>query len=621
MMLIIQYNARSLTKANPIQFKSHLHKYKPHVALISETFWKDTFLVKFKNYNVINKNRQSQAGGGVALLIHKSLQFTLINLPDFRTIEAVGASIDVTNDSTYQKFDMISIYIPNGDHCDPEERRHLTQARNENIIICGDFNEHHGRWETSCVNSNQSGRAIANLLEDNMNIELATPRDLGIRQNPSTLNHSTIDLALMSPHLSISSVFTRGPNIGSDHLPIHIQTRARPAVSISRAPSWCFDKADWKIWNESLNEKITSSKFYTTSRPDLKYQIFHNAVLAATEPSNIFLSKPSRKLRAEPAQPWWNADCKKAVAQGRRARNACDPRKGGINCATNRAALREKDNKRDRIINKAKKDSLIEHIKRLNPKSNPARTWAFVKTWTTRIKPPDLNSSPLTDPSTNRLTTRPEEKAKILSSQYDHQKRFTPDNSELEDIINLKVNSTDPNALNSNVTQHELNYGTQNLTSNAMGRDSIHNEMFKKMSEFNKRHLLHMLNTMLFTTYVPPDWKHATIIPLCKLNKPPENPESYRLISLTSCLGKIMERIVNQRLTRQLENMAGLRLKTQCGFRKGRSTMDNIIALEHFIREGLNHTRPLNTYAVFLDVAKAFDTVWIQCLLFKLSTK
>ncbi len=49
--------------------------------------------------------------------------------------------------------------------------------------------------------------------------------------------------------------------------------------------------------------------------------------------------------------------------------------------------------------------------------------------------------------------------------------------------------------------------------------------------------------------------------------------------------------------------------------------MDNVIALEHFIREGFNKIQPQNTYTVFLDVAKAFDTTWIQGLLYKLSRK
>jgi len=81
-----------------------------------------------------------------------------------------------------------------------------------------------------------------------------------------------------------------------------------------------------------------------------------------------------------------------------------------------------------------------------------------------------------------------------------------------------------------------------------------------------------------------------------------------------------MEKIINRGLTWTFEKN-GLYLKNQSGFRRGRGTMDNVIALEHFIKEGCNKIQPQNTYAVFLDVAKAFDTTWIQGILYKLSKK
>jgi hypothetical protein len=64
-----------------------------------------------------------------------------------------------------------------------------------------------------------------------------------------------------------------------------------------------------------------------------------------------------------------------------------------------------------------------------------------------------------------------------------------------------------------------------------------------------------------------------------------------------------MEKIINRRLAWLFERN-GSRPTYQSGFRKGRGTMDNVIALEQFIREGFNKKQPLNIYAVFLDVAK-----------------
>jgi hypothetical protein len=62
---------------------------------------------------------------------------------------------------------------------------------------------------------------------------------------------------------------------------------------------------------------------------------------------------------------------------------------------------------------------------------------------------------------------------------------------------------------------------------------------------------------MLQSHFVPPEWETATIIPIQKAKKLADKPESYRPISLTSCLGKMMEKI-NQRLAWWLKKISDL---------------------------------------------------------------
>ena len=174
MITIIQFNSRSLTKSNLIMFKDYLHQHKPLIALLSETYWKKSFSVKFKQYHTIIKNRENSPGGGVAILVHKSLQFTPLVLPSLTTIEAVAVTINVEVNKKNELIDIISVYIPNGNNCSEDELQQLTQGSNS-IIIGGDFNAHHYIWEPSCHQSNQSGRAVANLLERNENIMISTP--------------------------------------------------------------------------------------------------------------------------------------------------------------------------------------------------------------------------------------------------------------------------------------------------------------------------------------------------------------------------------------------------------------------------------------------------------------
>ncbi|OOY58142.1 hypothetical protein BOW02_12445 [Solemya velum gill symbiont] len=69
--------------------------------------------------------------------------------------------------------------------------------------------------------------------------------------------------------------------------------------------------------------------------------------------------------------------------------------------------------------------------------------------------------------------------------------------------------------------------------------------------------------------------KEATVIPIAK----PTDPANYRPISLTSCLGTTMERIINDRLVWFLESN-NLLTNLQCGFRQGRRTIDHLVRLE-----------------------------------------
>jgi len=78
-----------------------------------------------------------------------------------------------------------------------------------------------------------------------------------------------------------------------------------------------------------------------------------------------------------------------------------------------------------------------------------------------------------------------------------------------------------------------------------------------------------------------------------------------------SVLGKTYTSILNERLSNWVEQQAVL-VEEQAGFRKGRSTIDQLLILIELIR----NRRPKKTYCAFLDIQKAYDRVWRQGLWF-----
>jgi hypothetical protein len=95
------------------------------------------------------------------------------------------------------------------------------------------------------------------------------------------------------------------------------------------------------------------------------------------------------------------------------------------------------------------------------------------------------------------------------------------------------------------------------------------------------------------------------------------NPSSYRLISLTSIIGKLMERITTSRQEGYVETNDILHVdEKQEGFRHYRSTTNALLNLTQSIMDGFNEEKC--TQAALIDFEKAYDSVWRERLLIKL---
>ena len=82
------------------------------------------------------------------------------------------------------------------------------------------------------------------------------------------------------------------------------------------------------------------------------------------------------------------------------------------------------------------------------------------------------------------------------------------------------------------------------------------------------------IQPVVLTQDCPKIWRIATIIPLLKSGKPTSAVAFFCPVSLPSCIAKLMERILANRLYHiETSNMFS---KLQAGFKKGRGCEDNI---------------------------------------------
>ena len=103
--------------------------------------------------------------------------------------------------------------------------------------------------------------------------------------------------------------------------------------------------------------------------------------------------------------------------------------------------------------------------------------------------------------------------------------------------------------------------------------------------------------------------------PILKKGKPADKPHSYRPISLTSCLGKVAERMINSRLYHWLEKNKILN-NAQAGFRKSSRTEDQLFRFVQSTMDGFQQGK--HTSAVFIDLQQAYDRVWRKGILMKM---
>jgi len=84
---------------------------------------------------------------------------------------------------------------------------------------------------------------------------------------------------------------------------------------------------------------------------------------------------------------------------------------------------------------------------------------------------------------------------------------------------------------------------------------------------------------------IPDDWRKGIVVPIYKKGDP-GLPSNYRGVSLLCTAYKIYTELIRRRrLEKEVKRRKGIP-ETQMGFRRGRSTVDNVFILNHLVQRG-----------------------------------
>jgi hypothetical protein len=556
------------------------------IACIQETWMTPkTRIPKFIGYNLLHTDPSKVKGSGVAILMNKNIVLNNIivyNLND--GLEYI--KVDFNNDDG-KALRLINVYIH--PYAKGEVFHELEDLINEHTILVGDLNAHNILW--SLGNPNKRGSDVIDFMNTN---------NLRVINNKLSPTWSSINKRSGSPDMIIVSKNIKnkdikdwkvGPDLGSDHLPIRIEIESKVSrCSPHRHLHWIFSKLDEIKYKNTLNNKLLdiSSENYNCQEINTIYErLQKTTVLAAKEccPRSAFSN-------SKHGTPWWNDECTKSVNTKRRLRKESMIHQTDYKIGLFKAASKKsrkviyiaKKEFWERLYNRANINDLFKYFRRINNSRD-------------NIYGVNINNQTIYD---NKIIGNGI--CKFFSNCGNNNKfRF------ISLCKNHSNHNLDDSLLNDDISELEVKNVINNLNlKKASGPDEIAPFMVVKGGEVYIKALTVFFNLVWDEGKSPEEWHNSTIIPIPKSRKKFPDVDDFRPISLTSVVGKLFESIMLRRLKLLSEEHKWLP-KFQKGFRKGCSTLDNLVYIQQEIHKTYKNKEVM--LAVFLDIKKAYDCV------------
>ena len=160
--------------------------------------------------------------------------------------------------------------------------------------------------------------------------------------------------------------------------------------------------------------------------------------------------------------------------------------------------------------------------------------------------------------------------------------------------------------LGSAISQTDVSKAIHKLKNGkAAGQDAIIAEVVKRTGDPMRLAVWKMCSIAWSNEQVPHEWMQGLIFPLYK-DGDDRDLLNYRGITLLSIVAKVYCSVLADRLTLFAEREGAGIVEEQGGFRPRRGTDDQLFVLTETLRLRTGKV----TYAGFIDVKKAYDTVW-----------
>lgn len=529
-------------------------------------------------------------------------QFSNSNLTIIRINTTTGQTIHLTSiyirprDDTFQIIQAIDNFISN--------------TRNSAHIICGDFNAWHTAWGS--IKNNHRGNTIMNLM---LNYDLIL-RNIGNKPTFNTITHgahrdSIIDLTITSNtnHFDIND-WTVNTTIcpSSDHnaITFNINLGKPQLTKLKKQSTYKYNTSPqiWKQAEEQFKKQLTLNLPPTPNIDSLNEPDLESYINQLTQSIQITCNKTlPRSCKPPPKAPWWNDELeniKKKVIGNHHKLRKLKQRKLPLD-----EAIRECTSARQAYSEAISKAS-NEHFKEFCTTQSNEDVWTI----TNRIiktRPPAQPPSTLKKED-GTYTKNSTDTAQALINKFypdDLIQTDTPHHSYIRSLVyNPILNPDEPPFTSCEVINVIKNMNPKK----APGPDHLTADICFQAILTIPEIFCSIMNRCLNLNYFPKIWKVsvAKIIPKSTISDHTELSH-FRPIGLINVFGKLLEKLITNRLTHHLYKTNNNNTK-QFGFKLQTSTT-------HAITSALNHVysakkQHQHTIIASLDIKAAFDHAW-----------
>lgn len=674
---IIAINVNSIIsnqrRANLLQIINSSH---PDIILIGETKINKKHKLSYIGYEILRTDREGNSnGGGTAIIIKSHIKHRRIYpkcLSNPICLETTVIEIKIKSDQTLY---IISAYAAG--NCKKEfsielnalfKELKLDETKNF-YIIAGDLNAKHTNW-LNLIN-NSRGKTLQNWIQKN-EIKYKI-KIIGSNLPTYPRTNAYLDICIADNRLKFTELINNKLETipyDSDHNAIKINLDLDQHIYNTQEniqEHYNYNKTNWHKFRETCTKKnleeIQNNRNLSNTEIDNGLEKINSIITEAIKkntPTNAkfnsseqYINKKILKLQKFKSL---------LITRLHKIQNSND-----INKTNNIKILKK-------LIKNTKENLKIEFSKSISkawekkiksiPSKDPTKALPLINklfrnkgnSSIDNIKIEPNNTDLITqaklnhtdyqkDNNNNFIITNPVDKLDILGASFEetHTQNSNLGKKSHENIIKITTNNfikeletdkknnisitefSDNNRAHKPETNSIKNYFITHLelatilkkmnNKKSSSFDQIPNIILKQIPAKIIYYYTILFNNALNNKYFPKKWKTAKTIALLKKGKKGENPKSYRPISLLPNISKIFEIIINNSINAHCKK-ENIIPDHQFGFRHKHSTIHAINKFTSDICWNLNNNQC--TGALFIDLEKAFDTVWLEGLLYKL---